>query len=45
MVGMPRFGIAPSIVEHTAHHRGALTVYSRTLGLTSAMPYMEEMPA
>lgn len=45
MVGMPRFGIAPSIVEHTAHHRGALTVYARTLGLTPAMPYMEEMPA
>ncbi len=45
MVGMPRFGIAPSIVEHTAHHRGALTVYARTLGLTPKMPYMEEMPA
>ena len=45
MVGMPRFGIAPSIVEHTAHHRGALTVYSRTLGLTRAMPVMEDMPA
>ena len=45
MVGMPRFGIAPSIVEHIAHHRGALTVYSRALGLTPAMPYMEDMPA
>jgi len=45
MVGMPKFGIAPSIAEHTAHHRGALSVYARTLGLTPAMPYMEEMPA
>ena len=45
MVGMPRFGIVPSVVEHSAHHRGALTVYARTLGLTPKMPYMEEMPA
>lgn len=41
MVGMPRYGIAPSISEHSAHHRGALGVYARTLGLTPAMPYME----
>lgn len=40
MVGMPRHGIVPSISDHTAHHRGALTVYSRTLGLTPNMPYM-----
>lgn len=39
--GMPRYAIFPSIVEHTAHHRGALTVYSRLLGLTPAMPYMD----
>ncbi len=45
MVGMPRIGIAASIVEHTSHHRGALTVYARTLGLKPAMPYMDEMPA
>lgn len=45
MVGMPRIGIAASIVEHTAHHRGALTVYARSLGLTPAMPYMDETPA
>lgn len=32
------------IVEHSAHHRGALTVYSRLLGLRPIMPYME-MPA
>jgi len=28
------------MVEHTAHHRGALTVYSRVLGKVPAMPYM-----
>ncbi len=30
-----------AIVDHTAHHRGALTVYQRLLGLTPLMPYME----
>ncbi len=29
------------LVEHTAHHRGALTIYSRMLGLSPKMPYME----
>lgn len=33
--------ILSALEEHTAHHRGALTVYSRLLGLTPAMPYME----
>ncbi len=28
-----------SMVEHTAHHRGALTVYSRLLGKVPLMPY------
>ena len=32
-------------VALTAHHRGALTVYTRTLGLTPAISYMEEMAA
>jgi uncharacterized damage-inducible protein DinB len=27
------------MVEHTAHHRGALTVYSRKLGKVPPMPY------
>jgi uncharacterized damage-inducible protein DinB len=27
------------MVEHTAHHRGALTVYSRLLGKVPLMPY------
>jgi len=38
--GQPRTVIAPSIADHTAHHRGALTVYSRMRGKTPAMPYM-----
>ena len=37
--GMPRHMIVAGIVEHTAHHRGALTVYSRLCGRTPAMPY------
>lgn len=46
MGGQPRGAIIPSIMDHTTHHRGALTVYSRLLGKTPAMPYMEaETPA
>ena len=41
MGGVPRSAIVDSIADHTAHHRGSLTVYSRLLGLTPAMPYME----
>lgn len=44
MEGAPRFSIVSAISDHTAHHRGALTVYSRLLGKVPAMPYME-MPA
>lgn len=39
--GLPREQIAGALNDHTAHHRGALTVYSRLLGLTPPMPYME----
>jgi uncharacterized damage-inducible protein DinB len=45
MVGEPRYTIVMGIIEHTSHHRGALTVYSRTLGLVPVMPYMEPQPA
>lgn len=38
---IPRLSIVSALVDHTAHHRGALTVYSRMLGLTPPMPYME----
>ena len=41
MEGAPRFSIVSAIGDHTAHHRGALTVYSRLLGKVPAMPYME----
>lgn len=41
MGGAPRFAIVGGIVDHTAHHRGALTVYARLAGKKPAMPYME----
>ena len=41
MGGAPRSEIFEGIVEYSAHHRGALTVYSRLCGLMPAMPYME----
>lgn len=41
MGGEPRAAAVGAIVDHTAHHRGALTVYSRLLGQVPAMPYME----
>jgi uncharacterized damage-inducible protein DinB len=39
MTGAPIFSIFSAISEHTAHHRGALAVYSRLLGKIPAMPY------
>ncbi len=39
MGGTPLSDIVWGIVEHTAHHRGALTVYSRQLGKVPPMPY------
>jgi uncharacterized damage-inducible protein DinB len=39
MGGQPIGDIVWAMVEHTAHHRGALTVYSRLLGKTPVMPY------
>ena len=39
MAGQPISDIVWAMVEHTAHHRGALTVYSRLLGKTPEMPY------
>jgi uncharacterized damage-inducible protein DinB len=41
MGGMPRYVIFGAINDHTAHHRGALTVYARLRGKVPAMPYME----
>lgn len=39
MGGQPISDVVWSMVEHTAHHRGALTVYSRLLGKVPPMPY------
>jgi uncharacterized damage-inducible protein DinB len=39
MGGQPISNIVWAMIEHTAHHRGALTVYSRLLGRTPPMPY------
>lgn len=39
MGGRPISDIVWAMVEHSAHHRGALTVYSRLLGKVPAMPY------
>ncbi len=39
MGGQPASDVVWGIVEHTAHHRGALTVYSRALGKVPVMPY------
>jgi uncharacterized damage-inducible protein DinB len=41
MSGAPRFAIFGAITDHTAHHRGALTVYARMKGIVPPMPYME----
>ena len=40
MGGQPRAAIFGGITDHTAHHRGALTVYARLRGKTPPMPYM-----
>ena len=47
MADNPIFGTAPRYVvlnaqcDHTAHHRGALSVYLRLLGITPPMIYQE----
>jgi uncharacterized damage-inducible protein DinB len=41
MGGQPRLAILGALTDHTAHHRGALTVYSRLLGKVPPMPYMD----
>jgi len=39
MGGAPRAAIVGAIADHTAHHRGALSVYARLLGKEPPMPY------
>jgi uncharacterized damage-inducible protein DinB len=38
--GQPLSDVIWAIIDHCAHHRGALTAYSRGLGKTPPMPYM-----
>lgn len=37
--GLPRRAIVSALVDHTAHHRGALTVYARMQGIIPGDPY------
>ncbi len=41
MSGMPKYSVFGALIDHTAHHRGALTVYSRLLGRVPPMPYAD----
>lgn len=41
MGGAPKLAIVSAVADHTAHHRGVLTVYSRLLNKVPAMPYMD----
>ena len=40
MSGAPHMAIVSGITDHTAHHRGALTVYARVSGIVPPNPYM-----
>ena len=40
MGGAPRMTIMSGITDHTAHHRGALTVYARVNGIVPPNPYV-----
>lgn len=39
MGGVPRYIIVGALSDHTAHHRGSLSVYIRLTGKTPPMPY------
>lgn len=41
MGGDPRLAAISGISDHSAHHRGALTIYSRLIGHVPPMPYPE----
>lgn len=41
MGGLPRMTIFGGLTDHTAHHRGALSVYTRLVGKVPPMPYMD----
>ena len=39
MKGAPKLAVVGAITDHTAHHRGAVSVYARLLDRTPMMPY------
>ena len=41
MTGAPKMAVVGAIVDHTAHHRGALAVYARLMDKKPRMPYGE----
>ena len=41
MAGAPKMAVIGGLADHTAHHRGALTVYARLIGKVPQMPYGE----
>jgi uncharacterized damage-inducible protein DinB len=42
MGGAPRLQVVRGMIEHAAHHRGALTVYARVAGLVPGGAYAKE---
>lgn len=44
MPGVPRKAIFLGIIDHCAHHRGALTQYARALGKVAPMAYEPQLP-
>ena len=41
MAGAPKMAVIGGLADHTAHHRGALSVYARLIGKVPQMPYGE----
>lgn len=39
---LPRIHVVAAIVDHAAHHRGALAVYARLAGRSPEMPYGDD---
>ena len=42
MGGAPRLQVVRGMIEHAAHHRGALTVYARVAGLLPGAAYSKD---
>jgi uncharacterized damage-inducible protein DinB len=42
MGGAPRLQVVRGMIEHAAHHRGALTVYARVAGLVPGSAYSKD---